>query len=142
MRTAILVMKTWQWNGILNILMGIDHRLFWANLFLHSSEEEYMPLLISSDYIIARHFHSTKHFIDDNCAINDGGELSKESLFVIYIHKSLSSLRLNIRVMMLPFWNWIWPSRRAPLTKKMFKIDMKNLTNFGLSTRKSQKFAL
>lgn len=80
--------------------MGIGHRLLWANLFLGSYEEEYMSLLISSDKIKAGHFHSTKRFIDDDCAINDGGELLKEGLFVIYVHKSLS-LRLKIRIMML-----------------------------------------
>ena len=33
-----------------------------------------MPSLTSSDKMKARHFHSTKCFIDDLCAINDGGE--------------------------------------------------------------------
>ena len=42
-----------------------------------------MSSLTSSDKIKARHFHPTKHFTDDLCAINDGGELI--GLFVIYI---------------------------------------------------------
>ena len=33
-----------------------------------------MSSLISSDKIEARHLHSTKHFIDNICAKNDGGE--------------------------------------------------------------------
>ena len=31
----------------------------------------------SSGKIKASHFHSTRHFIDDLCAINDGGELGR-----------------------------------------------------------------
>ena len=36
-----------------------------------------MSSLISSDKIKARHFHSLKRFIDDLCAINDGGEFER-----------------------------------------------------------------
>ena len=36
-----------------------------------------MSLLISSDKINAKHFHSKKRFIDDICAVNDGGELER-----------------------------------------------------------------
>ena len=36
-----------------------------------------MSSLTSSDKIKARHFHSTKHFIDDRCAINDDGEFER-----------------------------------------------------------------
>ena len=42
--------------------------------FLYSYEEEYMPSLIYSDKIKARHFNSTKHFIDHLYAINEGRE--------------------------------------------------------------------
>ena len=42
-----------------------------------------MPSLIYSDKIKGRHFHSTKHFIDDLCAINDEGEFGR-FLYVIY----------------------------------------------------------
>ena len=34
-----------------------------------------MSSIISSDKVKGRHFYSTKHFIDDLCAINDSGEL-------------------------------------------------------------------
>lgn len=65
----------------IGIPMGIDPAPFWANLFLYSYEERYMADLISSDKRKARHFHSTKRFIDDLCAINDGnlfGEIYKD----------------------------------------------------------------
>ena len=42
-----------------------------------------MSSLISSDNIKARHFHSTKHFIDDLCAITDGREFER-SICEIY----------------------------------------------------------
>ena len=65
----------------IGIPMGIDPAPFWANLFLYRYEERYMTDLISSNRMKARHFHSTKRFIDDLCAINDGnmfGEIYKE----------------------------------------------------------------
>ena len=61
----------------IGIPMGIDPAPFWANLFLYSYEEKYMTALILSDKVKARHFHSTKRFIDDLCAINDGGEFGR-----------------------------------------------------------------
>ena len=61
----------------IGIPMGIDPAPFWANLFLYSYKEDYMPSLISSDRINGRHFHSTKRFIDDLYAINDGGEFGR-----------------------------------------------------------------
>ena len=33
-----------------------------------------MSDLTASDKVKARHFHSIKRFIDDLCALNDGGE--------------------------------------------------------------------
>ena len=57
----------------IGIPMGIDTAPFWANLFLYTYEEEYISNLISTDRIKARHFHSTKRFIDDLCTMNDGG---------------------------------------------------------------------
>ena len=42
-----------------------------------------MPSPISSDKIKARHSHSIKRFIDDLCAINDGGEFGR-SICEIY----------------------------------------------------------
>ena len=56
----------------IGIPMGIDPAPFWANLFLYQFEQRYISDLISTDKIKARHFHSTKRFIDDLCAINDG----------------------------------------------------------------------
>ena len=57
----------------IGIPMGIDPAPFWANLFLYTYEQEYISNTIKSDSVKARHFHSTKRFIDDLCAINDGG---------------------------------------------------------------------
>ena len=59
-------------NGI---PMGIDPAPFWANRFSYFYEEEYMSLIISSDKLKARHFHSTKRFTDDFCAIMMGENL-------------------------------------------------------------------
>ena len=64
---GIFVMKQ-----VIGIPMGIDPAPFWANLFLYQYELRYMETLISEDKVKARHFHSTKRFIDDLCAINDG----------------------------------------------------------------------
>ena len=47
------------------------------NHFLYSYEEEYMPSLIHSDEIKAKHFHSTKHLINDLYAINNGREFGR-----------------------------------------------------------------
>ena len=58
----------------IGIPMGIDPAPFWANLFLYYYEEKFISNLISTDKVKARHFHSTKRFIDDLCAINDGGK--------------------------------------------------------------------
>ena len=58
----------------IGIPMGIDPAPFWANLFLYAYETNYMSNLISSDKAKARRFHSTKRFIDDFCALSDGGE--------------------------------------------------------------------
>ena len=65
---------------MVGIPMGIDPAPFWANLFLYSYEEKYISSLIYSDKVKARHFHSTKRFIDDLCALNDGGEFGRSFL--------------------------------------------------------------
>ena len=57
--------------------MGIDPAPFWANLFLYTYEEDFITSMIEIDKVKARHFHSTKRFIDDLCAINDGGEFGR-----------------------------------------------------------------
>ena len=61
----------------IGIPMGIDPAPFWANLFLYIYENEYMSDLISTDTCRARHFHSTKRFIDDLVTLNDGGLFGK-----------------------------------------------------------------
>ena len=57
---------------VIGIPMGIDPAPFWANLFLYQYEHRYMREMIQCDKVKARHFHSTKRFIDDLCALNDG----------------------------------------------------------------------
>ena len=61
----------------IGIPMGIDPAPFWANLFLYFYENKFITSLISTDKVKARHFHSTNRFIDDLCAINDGGEFGR-----------------------------------------------------------------
>ena len=56
--------------------MGNDPAPFWANLFLYKYEKEYMSEPISNDKVKARHFHSTKCFIDDLGTLNDEGAFS------------------------------------------------------------------
>ena len=59
----------------IGIPMGIDPAPFWANLFLYSYEEKYVNGLVKNNQKVkAMKFHSTSRFIDDLCAINDGGE--------------------------------------------------------------------
>ena len=65
----------------IEIPMGIDPTPFCSNLCLYSYEE-YMSSLFSSDKIKARHFDSTKRFIDGLCIRNGVGE------FVKYIQSS------------------------------------------------------
>ena len=55
------------------IPMGIDPAPFWANLFLYTYENEFVSNLVSNNKALARKFHSTKRFIDDLVALNDGG---------------------------------------------------------------------
>ena len=92
----------------IGIPMGIDPAPFWANLFLYRYEERYMTDLISSDRMKARHFHSTKRFIDDLCAINDGnlfGEIYKEiypeELELKLEHSGLHASFLNLDITIL-----------------------------------------
>ena len=61
----------------IGIPMGIDPAPFWANLYLYSYEEEFISSLLTCDKVRARHFHSTNRFIDDLCAMNDGGEFGR-----------------------------------------------------------------
>ena len=58
--------------------MGIEAAPFWANIYLYSYEAKYITGLVKSNNtqnkIIARKFHSTNHFVDELCALNDGSE--------------------------------------------------------------------
>ena len=92
----------------IGIPMGIDPAPFWANLFLYRYEERYVTELTSSDKVKARHFHSTKRFIDDLCAINDGhlfGEVYKdiypEELELKLEHSGLHATFLNLDITIL-----------------------------------------
>jgi len=73
------------------IPMGIDPAPFWANLFLYSYESSYISDLITTDKVKARHFHSTKRFIDDLCALNDGGEFGR-------VYKDIYPEELDLKV--------------------------------------------
>ena len=75
----------------IGIPMGIDPAPFWANLFLYAYEVNYMADLIASDKVKARHFHSIKRFIDDLCALNDGGEFGR-------VHKDIYPSELELKV--------------------------------------------
>ena len=57
----------------------------WGNLFLYSYEEEHISSIIFSDKTKGRHFHSTKSFIVNFCAMNDGGGFER---FFWHISKS------------------------------------------------------
>ena len=59
---------------VIGIPMGIDPAPFWANLFLYQYEQRYMNKTIEAEKVLARHFPSTKRFIDDLVAINDGNK--------------------------------------------------------------------
>ena len=61
------------------IPMVIDLAPFRINLFSYFYEEQYIP----SVKIKARNFHLTKSFIDELCAINDGGEFERSICDII-----------------------------------------------------------
>lgn len=91
----------------IGIPMGIDPAPFWANLFLYTYEHDYIKQLIKGDRVKAKHFHSTFRFIDDLCAINDGGEFGRVfkdiypdelELKVEHEGNSASFLNLDIRI--------------------------------------------
>ena len=75
----------------IGIPMGIDPAPFWANLFLYAYEVNYMSELIVLDKVKARHFHSTKRFIDDLCALNDGGEFGR-------VYKDIYPSELELKI--------------------------------------------
>ena len=75
----------------IGIPTGIDSTLFWVNLFLYTCENEYMSELISNDKAKARHFHSTKRFIDDLGTFNDGVVFND-------VYKDICSPELQLKV--------------------------------------------
>ena len=62
---------------VIGIPMGIDPAPFWANLYLSKHECDFIKDMIRSDVSRAKKFHGTFRFIDDLCAINDGGEFER-----------------------------------------------------------------
>ena len=75
----------------IDIPMGMDLAPSGANLFLYTYENEYMPELISNGKIQARHFHASKHFIDDLDTLNGGGVFND-------IYKDIYSSVLQLKV--------------------------------------------
>ena len=57
--------------------MGIDPAPFWANLYLHHYEENFISSLMGLDKDRARKFIHASRFIDDECNLNDCGEFSR-----------------------------------------------------------------
>ena len=76
---------------LIGIPMGIDPAPFWANLFLYFFESAYVQTLISSSSPVAFKFGGTGRFIDDLCALNDGGEFAKR-------HKDIYPKELKLKV--------------------------------------------
>ena len=74
--------------------MGIDPAPFWANIYLYNYESKYVTELVKSNNtankIIARKFHATHRFIDDLCALNDGGEFGRQ-------HKNIYSREMELK---------------------------------------------
>ena len=61
----------------ISIPMGSDPAPFFANLFLHHYQRQWLLNLKKKDLAKARKFGSTFRFIEDLCAFNDGGEFEK-----------------------------------------------------------------
>ena len=62
---------------VIGIPMGSDPAPFMANLFLYFYENKWLMQLKKKDLVSARKFGNTFRFIDDLCAINDGGLFEK-----------------------------------------------------------------
>ena len=58
---------------VIGISMGSDPAPLMANLFLYFYENKWLMQLKRKDLVSARKFGNTFRFIDDLCAINDGG---------------------------------------------------------------------
>ena len=61
----------------IGIPMGIDPAPFWANLFLYFYENKFIQQLVTNKSPRAFMYHSTSRFIDDQCALNDGGDFER-----------------------------------------------------------------
>ena len=75
----------------IRIPLGIDPTCLGKSFFLYIYESQYMDTLIVLDKVKVKHFHSTKRFIDDLCAINDGDEFSR-------IYKNIYPEELELKV--------------------------------------------
>ena len=75
----MLLFSSWKQNSIANYRypLGIDPAPFWANLYLSNHECKFMKKLIKNNIARAKKFHGTFRFIDDLCALNNGGEFEK-----------------------------------------------------------------
>ena len=67
----------------IGIPMGIDPAPFWANLYLHKYESDYITNLMRSDKRCALMYRNASRFIDDECNLNDCGEFG-HSFHLIY----------------------------------------------------------
>ena len=64
----------------IGIPMGIDPAPFWANLFLYHYERKFITTLGSQRNNRGFKYHGVMRFIDDLCAINDGGDFGNSFL--------------------------------------------------------------
>ena len=60
--------------------MGIDPAPFWANLFLYHYENKFIKSIGSCRSNRGFKYHGVMRFIDDLCAINDGGDFGNSFL--------------------------------------------------------------
>ena len=64
--------------------MGIDPAPFWANLYLHHYEYQFILNLIKEDKNRAFKFRHCSRLIDDECNINDSDEFAN-SFRLVYL---------------------------------------------------------
>ena len=64
--------------------MGIDPAPFWASLYLYMHEVDFITNLVKKGgkdgKIRTRHYHSNRRFINDLCAMKDGGSSVDKAL--------------------------------------------------------------
>ena len=75
----------------IGIPVGIEPAPFWANIFLHTYENEHMSELVSNDKVKAPHLHATKPFIDDLDTFNDGSVFND-------VYKDMYTPELQLKV--------------------------------------------